>query len=116
MCLWVLLRCTVWHSVIEVLYGSFTSMASQSWNFCWVVNFLLVLYNPLRSHRKNMKWYHLFSWTMSTAAVVYALASESYQYVFVATMSAVCGTVVHTRYCAASQTGISVGSVRIPPN
>lgn len=64
--------------VIEVLYGSFTSMASQSWNFCWVVNFLLVLYNPLRSHRKNMKWYHLFSWTMSTAAVVYALASESY--------------------------------------
>ena len=81
------------HSVIEVLYGSFTSMASQSWNFCWVINFLCVLWNPMRRHRKNMVWYHLFSWTMSLASVVYALAYQTYECV-------ACACIVHVRCCS----------------
>lgn len=35
-------------SLIEVLYGEFFTVASQAWNFCWVVNFWLVLRFPMR--------------------------------------------------------------------
>lgn len=68
-------------SLVEVLYGTFTAMASQSWNFCWVINFFMVLCNPMARHRKFMTLYHVFAWSMSLGAVVFTVVDKKYMYV-----------------------------------
>lgn len=44
---------------------------NQGWNFVWVVNFSVELYDPLRNTESLIKYYHLCVWSWAAATLVY---------------------------------------------
>jgi hypothetical protein len=63
--------------VTACAWGYVTATVSQGWNGAWAIEFLSLLYNPLRSTGSQMAWYHAVIWPLTAILTGYLLAVKA---------------------------------------